>query len=128
MFEIMTRWDVVAQQLPTIITRLQDLKQLHEDGASFQQTLQQLESQQGTRLHVAALLLMCSLDAIKKLLANNSELAKEVSECELYGINIEKLDVNFKQNMDTVRSNFAALEKRFKELGNKMDDISSETY
>jgi dynactin-2 len=64
MFEMMHRWDNVSLQLPTIVSRLQALKSLHEGAASFSQGVQLLESQQ---------------DEIKKLLKFNGELMNQVS-------------------------------------------------
>jgi len=99
-FEMMNRWDVTSQQLPTIVSRLQALKSLHEESGSFQQGVQQLESQQ---------------EEIKKLLKFNSDLMTQV-------------DGNFKSNLNVIQSNVQTLEKRFSELSKKLEELGMETF
>jgi len=96
----MERWDLISQQLPNIVSRLQALKSLHNDGASFQQGVQQLEAQQ---------------EEIKKLLKFNGEL-------------MTKVDANFKGNLNIIQSNFQALETRFSDLTKKLEDLGMETF
>jgi len=99
-FETMERWDLISQQLPNIVSRLQALKSLHNDGASFQQGVQQLEAQQ---------------EEIKKLLKFNGEL-------------MTKVDANFKGNLNIIQSNFQAMETRFSDLTKKLEDLGMETF
>lgn len=46
LYQMMSRWDITAQQLPAIVSRLKALKTLHEQSCDFQQSLRQLESHQ----------------------------------------------------------------------------------
>lgn len=64
LFELMHKWDSVAQQLPAIVSRLQALRSLHEASAALHDTVQQLDTQQ---------------EALKKVLKSNSELLAQVA-------------------------------------------------
>lgn len=59
----MGKWDLVAQQLPTIVSRLQSLKKLHEEAATVSTTVAQMDEQQ---------------TEMKKLLKSNGELMSQV--------------------------------------------------
>merc|ERR1712228_995812 len=45
MFEMMTRWDAAAMQLPTLVKRLRSVKNLHEESANVVQKVNRLETQ-----------------------------------------------------------------------------------
>merc|ERR1712241_216840 len=45
LFEMMTRWDEAALQLPTIVDRLRSVKNLHEESANIVQKVNRLETQ-----------------------------------------------------------------------------------
>jgi len=96
----MGRWDLISQQLPNIVSRLQTLKSLHNESVSFQQGVQQLEAQQ---------------EDIKSLLKFNGEL-------------MTKVDTNFKSNLNIVQSNVKVLETRFSDLAKKLEDLGMETF
>jgi len=99
-FEIMGQWDIICQQLPNIVSRLQALKSLHDESASFQQSVQQLDTQQVE---------------IKKLLKFNGDL-------------MTKVDANFKSNLNTIQSNVQTLETRFSDLSKRLEDLGMETF
>jgi len=100
-FETINKWENIAQQLPTLISRLQVLRTLHEEAGSFLETIQQLETQQ---------------EEIQKMLKNNDQVMSQMKS-------------GFSENMTTIKSNIAVLEKRFSEIGKKMDQLQNrETY
>jgi len=99
-FDTIHRWDGTAQQLPTIVSRLQTLKSLHEHGASFQKAVQQLETQQ---------------DELKKLLKFNGEVMNQV-------------DSNFQSNLGIIQNNVQSLEARIVTLSKKMEELGLETF
>ncbi|GAM23246.1 hypothetical protein SAMD00019534_064210 [Acytostelium subglobosum LB1] len=90
-YELMNRWDVIGQQLPSIINRLYTLRSLHEEGLSFSSHLSELEKEQSN---------------IASLLKTNSSL-------------MNKMDESFKGNMVTIQNNVESLEKRISELNLK---------
>jgi len=100
LYDLTNRWDVTAQQLPSIVQRLQSLRALHEQSASFVNTVAQLESQQ---------------EEISSLLKFNNELST-------------KLDSNFSANMQTIKSNVSSLEARYEELKKRFEAMGLETF
>merc|ERR1711933_110867 len=62
MFEMMTRWDAAAMQLPTIVQRLRSVKNLHEESANVVQKVNRLETQNK--------LIQQSLESNKNMLQN----------------------------------------------------------
>jgi len=100
LFTLMTKWDVTSQQLPAIVSRLQSLKVLHEESASFHQNIVQLDSQQ---------------QEMKKLLKSNTEL-------------MSQLDKNFSANVGIIQNNVTSLEKRFTALAKKLEELGLETF
>eukprot|EP01117_Protostelium_nocturnum_P007067 TRINITY_DN2535_c0_g1_i1.p1 TRINITY_DN2535_c0_g1~~TRINITY_DN2535_c0_g1_i1.p1 ORF type:complete len:423 (-),score=108.94 TRINITY_DN2535_c0_g1_i1:28-1296(-) len=100
LFDIVNKWDVTAQQLPSIVQRLQSLRNLHEQSISFVNTVQQVESQQ---------------EEMRQLLQSNNELAS-------------KLEGNFSSNMNVIQSNISSLEKRFDDLRRKLEAMGLETF
>lgn len=63
LYELVIKFDSVSEQIPTIVNRLKVLKTLHEESASFQTSIQQLET--------------CASD-LKKLIGTNQELLSKV--------------------------------------------------
>jgi len=100
LFTLMSKWDVSAQQLPAIVSRMQSLKVLHEESASFHQSAVQLDTQQ---------------QEMKKLLKNNSEL-------------MSQLEKNFAGNVSVIQNNVTSLEKRFTALAKKLEELGMETF
>merc|ERR1712154_654906 len=45
LFDMMTRWDQSALQLPTIVSRLRSVKNLHEESANVVQKVNRLDTQ-----------------------------------------------------------------------------------
>jgi len=99
-FEVMSKWDSVAQSLPALVTRLKSLKLLHEESASFHQNITQLESQQ---------------QEIKQLLKSNNELMRQ-------------LEKNFGSNVTIIQQNVNALETRFARFAKKIEELGLETF
>jgi len=89
------KWDPIAQQLPIIINRLQSLKVLHEESVLFNETLNQITTEQAQ---------------VSELLKSNENTFKE-------------LDKNFKVNTQAILSNIEALDKRFVALAARIDKI-----
>jgi len=89
------KWDPIAQQLPIIINRLQSLKVLHEESVIFNETLNQITTEQ---------------TQVSELLKSNENTFKE-------------LDKNFKANTQAILSNIEALDKRFVALAARIDKI-----
>jgi len=100
LFELMSKWDVVSEQVPALASRLQSLRSLHEDAASFQKSILSLETQQ---------------DDIKKLLKFNSDLMHQV-------------DTNFKGNLNVIQTNVTTLEKKFSDLHKRLEELGMETF
>jgi len=99
-YEMMKKWDSVSSSLPSLVARLNTLKSLHEQSASFVSSLQQLDSHQ---------------TELKTLLKSDQEL-------------LSQLDKNFQENFTTIQSNFSNLEKRFGALSKKMEELGMESY
>ncbi len=97
---MMSRWDTTCQQLPTIVSRLQSLRALHENASQFSDSLTQLETHQS--------------QATKVLKENN----------DLMG----KLEKNLEKNLSTVQSNFTAIEKRIGDISKKLEELGLETF
>jgi len=100
MFEIMNRWDISSQQLPGIISRLQTLKVLHDESASFLQNITLLENHQ---------------QEMKTNLKSNGELMKH-------------LETNFNSNISTISSNVTSIEKKIASLSKKLEELGVETF
>jgi len=81
--------------LPIIINRLQSLKVLHEESVIFNETLNQITTEQ---------------TQVSELLKSNENTFKE-------------LDKNFKANTQAILSNIEALDKRFVALAARIDKI-----
>jgi len=99
-FEMMNKWDTVALQMPTLVSRLQSLKALHEESSNFSHTVDKIATEQ---------------EEIKQLLKNHTDLGN-------------KLEETFRTNLSTIQSNVTVLEKRFADLSKKIVEIGLETY
>jgi chromosome segregation ATPase len=78
--------------LPQIANRLAALKEVHNQGFSFQQSVQQIEQQQ---------------EELKKKLSFNADLVRQVQ-------------TNFQQNVSSIQNNFNLLEKRITIISQKI--------
>jgi len=94
-YNMMLYWDTIAQQLPIIINRLQSLKVLHEESVMFNETLNQITSEQSQ---------------LSELLKSNESTFNELNK-------------NFKENTQSILSNIEALDKRFAALSARIDKI-----
>jgi len=100
MFDIMNKWDISSQQLPGIISRLQTLKVLHDESASFLQNISQLENHQ---------------QEMKSVLKSNGDLMKQ-------------LETNFNSNVSTISTNVTSIEKKIASLSKKLEELGVETF
>jgi hypothetical protein len=85
-YNTVTQWDKVAQQLPTLIGRLHALKALHMQSASFTTAVSSIEEEQ---------------QRVTKALAENSAL-------------LSQMEKSFSDNLTTVHANITELEKKMK--------------
>jgi hypothetical protein len=95
LYSIMHRWDTTAQQLPLVVSRLQSLKDLHEESADAAVRLQ----------HVARTQDKC------RLLLQSDRTA------------LRKLQESVAANAKIMHTNVTALESRFTALAAKMDKL-----
>lgn len=93
LYEMMSKWDNVATQLPALVSRLVALRSLHEDGSRFANSLSALDREQ---------------QSITALLKDNSEVLKTV-------------DASFKENLATIQANVKMLDERFTAIQQKME-------
>lgn len=94
-FDMMTRWDEAAQQLPAVIARLQSLREVHEETANVAIRLQDLETQQSS---------------VSTLLKQDSEALKAAQ-------------ASLQANAKVMAGNVDALEKRFAAIAKKMESL-----
>jgi len=95
LYSMMSLWDPIAQQLPIIISRLQSLKVLHEESVLFNETLNQITTEQ---------------NQIAEIQKTNENTFKE-------------LEKNFKENSQSIISNIEVLQKRMTELSSRIDKL-----
>lgn len=92
-YDMMGKWDVVAQQLPTLVSRLVALRALHEDGIRFASSLASLDREQ---------------QSIHALLRDNADL-------------LGTMDASLKGNMATIQANVKMLDDRFLAVQQRME-------
>lgn len=92
LYNMMHRWDKAAQMLPTVVARLQSLREVHEEAASVLSRLAQLEQQH---------------DALERILKQDTEALQKLSE-------------SVAANAATMQKNLTALEQRFAALEHKL--------
>eukprot|EP01116_Phalansterium_solitarium_P022007 TRINITY_DN7100_c0_g1_i1.p1 TRINITY_DN7100_c0_g1~~TRINITY_DN7100_c0_g1_i1.p1 ORF type:complete len:426 (-),score=132.92 TRINITY_DN7100_c0_g1_i1:106-1383(-) len=95
LFELMTRWDAYAAQVPAIVTRLQALKELHVAATSFRDQTRQLAAEQ---------------EHITKLLQTQGQIASQVES-------------SLASNMATVQANVTSIQERFDALSKRIDGL-----
>lgn len=92
MFDMMTRWDQAAIQLPTVVQRLRSLKNLHEESADVVEKVQRLDTQH---------------KLIKQTLESNEQILKQVNQ-------------SLAENAKTMSTNVQAIEDRIAKLQQAM--------
>lgn len=95
LYKLMSRWDKSSEQLPLVVSRLQSLKDLHEESANAVARVQALEKQNA---------------AIDSLLRNDQAALSQVSK-------------SLATNVGVMAGNVKALETRFDELAKKMGKL-----
>eukprot|EP01102_Stenamoeba_stenopodia_P007917 TRINITY_DN2231_c0_g1_i5.p1 TRINITY_DN2231_c0_g1~~TRINITY_DN2231_c0_g1_i5.p1 ORF type:complete len:301 (-),score=108.03 TRINITY_DN2231_c0_g1_i5:147-1049(-) len=88
LYDLMIKWDGTWQQLPTIVSRLQALRALHEQCASVGETISRLEKEQ-------------------------SNLSTATSSNAAF---LQQLQQNFKTNLQTINDNMVAVQQRIDAL------------
>jgi len=92
MSEMMQQWDPACLELPTVITKLQNLKPIHEASADIIEKIYSLETQQ-------------------KLIQQTLENSRQV---------IDKIADSLTDNRNTMANNVQGFERRILEIQNKM--------
>lgn len=120
LYDLVIKWDLIAQQLPSIVNRLKALKTLHEEAAAFQTSLLNLET---------------TSTELKKTIGNNATLLAKVSASR-FGLSKKKREIskdslnskveeNMKANLSIIQNNFSIIENRIAELDKKVKEIAS---
>lgn len=91
LYDIVTKWDSVADSLPQVVARLKALQELHEQALQFSQALTQLDTAQ---------------QQVTSGLQNQTSIQKQLSE-------------SFAANMAAIEANCKSLEERFKKIPKK---------
>merc|ERR1712137_1502235 len=94
-YTLMQKWDDAASQLPTVIGRLQSLKELHEQSAAVVLRAQAIDAEH--------------TQVMTSLSSNASAL--------------EKVQKSMAENTEVMQRNVEALEKRMAELAQKMSQL-----
>merc|ERR1719461_2391945 len=95
MFDMMTRWDQAALQLPTIVSRLRSVKNLHEESANVVQKVNRLETQNK--------LIQQSLESNKNILQNVQQ-------------SLSKNATTMQKNMESIMERLNKIESKMKRL------------
>ncbi|OON16255.1 Dynamitin [Opisthorchis viverrini] len=97
LYELVKKWNDVADSLPMIVERLSELKELHEEASEFSNLLSSIENGQKSVSE--------QLDAYSKLL---TEVGCPVHNCFCP----KKVQLKVDQNMETLKKDFSSLESR----------------
>jgi len=89
---MMSKWDTVATSIPTLVDRLQSVRDLHEEGASAIVRIQSVEKQ---------------IESVSQLMQQNKSALSKLSE-------------SFGTNVKTMQTNVSALETRINDVQQKM--------
>lgn len=96
LFEMMSRWDQAAKQLPTVVKRLRSVSNLHEESADIVDKVGRLESQN---------------EVIKSTLKSNHEMLNEVKA------SLAKNAEVMTQNMSTIQDRLSKIQQQMQDLG-----------
>lgn len=88
LYEVMKKWEAVGDSLPQVVDRMVALKDLHQQALQFSQALTYLDTAQ---------------QEVKASLGNHTEMLKQ-------------LQANFKENLESIKSNFSSLDQRIQVL------------
>jgi len=95
LYAMMSRWDKAAQVVPTVITRLQTLREIHEECATLVVRVQNVEKQQ---------------EAVDRLLKEDRAA-------------LDRLTESLATNAKLMQANVSTLDSRFTELAKRMDAL-----
>ena len=93
LFDMMTRWDQAALQLPTVVNRLRSIKNLHEESANIVQKVNRLDIQ---------------YKMIQKSLESNQEILKNVT-------------TSLSENALTMQNNMKLIQERLNKINEKLN-------
>merc|ERR1719300_867097 len=96
LFDMMTRWDAAALQLPTVVDRLRSVKNVHEESANIVQKVNNLETQN---------------KLIADQLAANKEILGNVQASLAQNANL------MSKNMKTIQDRLHKVQESMKKLG-----------
>eukprot|EP00485_Elphidium_margaritaceum_P020588 CAMPEP_0202726206 /NCGR_PEP_ID=MMETSP1385-20130828/184491_1 /ASSEMBLY_ACC=CAM_ASM_000861 /TAXON_ID=933848 /ORGANISM="Elphidium margaritaceum" /LENGTH=460 /DNA_ID=CAMNT_0049392421 /DNA_START=39 /DNA_END=1422 /DNA_ORIENTATION=+ len=92
LFEMMTRWDQAALQLPTIVSRLRSIKNLHEESANIVEKVNRLDTQNK--------LIQQTLESNKNILASVQQ--------------------SLQENAQTMQNNMKLIQERLQKITQKL--------
>ena len=93
LFDMMTRWDQAALQLPTIVNRLRSIKNLHEESANIVQKVNRLQTQN---------------KMIQKSLESNQQILQNVTK-------------SLSENALTMQNNINLIQERLNKINEKLN-------
>jgi len=96
LYALMSKWDNVAVSVPVIVSRLQSLKDIHEDSATAMVRLENVEKQ---------------IDTCQTVLTEDKQ-------------TLAKIGQNFGANVKTIQSNITNLENRLNSISTKIDQLA----
>ncbi|CAH8596778.1 unnamed protein product [Schistosoma rodhaini] len=97
LYELVKKWNDVADSLPMIVERLSTLKSLHEEASQFSQSLRTIESSQKN---------------VEGSLSSYTKLLEEVASSFISFI-IFQVQNNLIKNMEVIKDNFTTIESHF---------------
>lgn len=92
LFDMMTRWDQAALQLPTIVNRLRSIKNLHEESANIVQKVNRLQTQ-------------------NKLISQSLQSNKNI---------LDKVSKSLADNASTMANNMQLIQSRLDKINEKL--------
>jgi len=96
LYTLMTKWDNIAVSVPVIVSRLQSLKDIHEDSATAMVRLENVEKQ---------------IETCQNVLVEDKA-------------TLSKIGQNFGANVKTIQSNIGSLENRLTAISAKIDQLA----
>ncbi|KAJ9474737.1 hypothetical protein PHBOTO_004634 [Pseudozyma hubeiensis] len=95
LFDVSTRLEPLLPIVPSVLTRLQTLSELHSSASHFASTLQELEEANEDRQHQDE-----QVDAL-----------------------LQKMEVNMEQNRKTVEANLSSLQSRIEDVAGRLEKV-----
>lgn len=95
LYEMMTKWDESSEQLPFVISRLQSLRELHEESAATVMRVQSMDNDQAE---------------ITRLLTHDKQA-------------LDRVEKNLASNLKVMQNNVKTLEARITELNSKFEKL-----